>query len=101
MKKSIKFLLVMALTFFIGYVADAQSKDQKTSTVKFVVNLHCEECKQKIEKAIPFEKGVKDLNVDMKTNVVTINYIPSKKTNDESLKKALQKLEFQVKEVKK
>ena len=65
-------------------------------TVIFNANLHCESCKAKVEKNIPYEKGVKDLKVDMKTQTITVTFREDKNTT-ENLQKAIEKLNIEVK----
>jgi len=62
----------------------------------FGANLHCESCKAKVEKNLPFEKGVKDLKVDMKTQTITVTFREDKNTT-ENLQKAIEKLNIEVK----
>jgi copper chaperone CopZ len=57
------------------------------------------ECVNRIEKNIPFEKGVKDLQVDLENQKVEISY-KSKLTSKENLQKAIEKLKFKVTELK-
>ena len=67
------------------------AKDTKgLATVVFSTNLHCENCKKKIESNIAFEKGVKDIKVDVEAKTVTVIYRPDK-TNSENLQKAIAK----------
>ena len=73
---------------------NAQKKNEKT--VIFNANLHCESCKAKVEKNIPYEKGVKDLKVDMKTQTITVTFREDKNTT-ENLQKAIEKLNIEVK----
>lgn len=47
-------------------------------TVVFDVDIHCDGCITKIEKNITFERGVKDLECDLKEKTVTIVYDPEK-----------------------
>jgi copper chaperone CopZ len=68
-------------------------KKKKTEEVTFSVNMFCENCKAKIERHISWEKGVKDLKIDLDKKSVTVKYDPAK-TNEEKLKKAISKLEF-------
>ena len=69
------------------------NKNAKTKVVTFNVNLHCGACKQKVEKNIAWEKGVKDMKVDLDSKTVKITYDP-KKTSEDNLKKAIEKLDF-------
>lgn len=67
----------------------------KTETVTYDVSLHCDGCKERIEKNISWEKGVKQLNVDLAHKQVTIKYDPNKNDKDR-LKKAIEKLGYDV-----
>ena len=75
-----------------------ESKEKKIAEVTFNVSMECESCKAKIERNIPWEKGVKDLKVDLAHKTVSVVYDP-RKTNEEKLKKAFENLEFTCKKV--
>ncbi|WP_245872016.1 heavy-metal-associated domain-containing protein [Dysgonomonas massiliensis] len=89
--KAFKILLVMMLVCVT--TISAQDKKKKTDTVCFDVSLSCHGCQAKIEKNIPWEKGVKDLKVNLEDKTVCIEY-DTKKTSPEKLKAAIEKLEF-------
>ena len=74
-----------------------KSKDLKTVVIE--ASMECNSCKAKIEKNIAFEKGVKDLNVNLDTKRVTITY-QNGKNSDEQLAKAIADLGYTVKIVK-
>ena len=82
--------LAMVFTFGNTY-ADKHEK----KTVVFKVNMHCSSCKAKVEKNLPFEKGVRDLKVDMKTQTVKIVYKADKNT-EKNLIKAIEKCGVKV-----
>lgn len=83
-----KFLMIfMALTMVVS-IAFAKSEKQ---TVTFYVHMTCQGCVSKIEKNIPFEKGVKDLQCDLKTGTVKVTFDPAK-TNVPTLQKAFAKI---------
>ena len=77
-------LVLMALCALCVY--PSYGKTEK-STVVFYVDLHCQGCIDKIYKNIAYEKGVKDLQCDMKTQTVTVTY-DSAKTDVPTLQKA-------------
>lgn len=78
-------------------VAEAVSMaPAKTETVAFEVSMHCKKCVKKINENIAFEKGVKDLNVDLDTKTVTVTY-DTRKTTETKLADALRKLGYEVK----
>lgn len=68
----------------------AFAKSEK-ATVLFSVNLHCDGCVTKIEKNIAFEKGVKDLQCDLKKKTVLVTFDPAK-TSVETLQSAFEKI---------
>ena len=69
------------------------------SNVTFLTDIHCQKCAQKIEDNVAFEKGVKDLKVNVKEKTVYIQY-DSTKTDIPTLTKAIEKLGYQVLETK-
>lgn len=94
-----KKLLVLAVMALFVVSTYAEDKKKKVSEVTYKVEMDCQSCVNKITKNIPFEKGVKDLNVDFEGQTVTVKYREDK-TNKESLVKAFEKLEFKAEEVK-
>lgn len=97
--KTLKTLLICAaliagVSVSAQQPAKTQDKKAKTETVTFDVSLHCHNCQAKIEKNIPWEKGVKELQVDLENKQVTITYDP-KKTNEDTLKKAIEELGYE------
>ena len=69
------------------------------SNVTFLTDIHCQKCAQKIEDNVAFEKGVKDLKVNVKEKTVYIQY-DSTKTDVSTLTKASEKLGYKVLETK-
>ena len=72
---------------------DAQTKGMKRVVIK--ADLHCKSCQNKVEKNIPFEKGVKDLKVDLTAKTITIVF-KEDKNNVENLCKAVEKLNIAI-----
>lgn len=93
MKRLIFMLIALVM---VSLSANAQGKNEKT--VVFYANLHCESCKAKVEKNIPFEKGVKDLKVDLEKKTITITFRKDKNT-EENLRQAIEKLNIKVQNV--
>ena len=94
--KVVRLVLIMVVVLSGDMSVNAAKKNEKT--VIFNANLHCESCKAKVEKNIPYEKGVKDLKVDMKTQTITVTFREDK-NNTENLQKAIEKLNIEVKGV--
>lgn len=96
--KTFKIIVLIAVVLTSALTVSAKKKGE--TTVVFNVTLHCGSCKAKVEKNIPYEKGVKKLVADLEAQTVTITYKDGK-TTEENLKKALEKLEIPVKGIKK
>lgn len=95
--KTVYFILMWALVLFFSAGAYAEKKEAKpkTKTVVYKATLHCESCKTRVEKNIPYEKGVKDLSVDMEAQTVTVTFREDKNTQ-ENIQKAIEKLKIPV-----
>ena len=93
--------IVLIIFMMLGCAAsaitttDRQNKKRELHIVVFATNLHCENCKKKIENNIAYEKGVKDLQVDVAEKTVTVTY-RADKTDCEKLRAAIQKLGYTV-----
>jgi len=91
--------MAIAIILFTSAAFAQKQELKKIETVVFKVEMDCQGCAKKIQKSMPFEKGVKDLQVDFKNQKVTLKY-KTKSTTKEALKKAIEKLHFKVTEVK-
>ena len=58
------------------------AKDIKTVVLKTVPEMHCTNCENKIKKNIRFEKGIKEIETNLKDKTVTIKYDADKTTVD-------------------
>jgi periplasmic mercuric ion binding protein len=90
-------IVLLMLSISIGAQVKNDSNKKATEEVTFTVSMHCSACKEKIEKYIPMERGVKDLKVDLEKKEVTVIYKPTK-TNVDKLKKAIEELGYSCKE---
>ena len=88
-------MIMLALATTIGMQAQEQEKkkDSRLTTVVLHSEISCNNCKQRIEKNIPFEKGVKDLKVSLADKTVTIVFRNDKNTS-EKLCEAVTKLGY-------
>ena len=68
-------------------------QDKKAETIKIKTSAVCDMCKDRIEQGMAFEKGVKNVVLDVDTKIATITYNPSKTTPDD-LRKAISKLGY-------
>lgn len=84
------------VVFFIGVLAiNAQDKKE----IKIKTSAQCGMCKNRIEKALSYEKGVLSSNLDVETKVVTVVYNPAK-TNPDKIRLAISKVGYQADDLK-
>lgn len=91
--KALRLFLVVTMTLGIGLTVKAEKKELKT--VLYQVELHCATCQAKVEKNIPYEKGVKSLEVNLEAKTVKVSFREDKNTI-EGIQKAIEKLGFKV-----
>lgn len=86
-----------AVSFAAASSADVpgifDKKKKETKTVTLSANIHCKNCKAKVENNIAFEKGVTALEVSVENKTVKITYDPSK-TDVATLLAAMKKLGY-------
>lgn len=92
--KAMRFFLILVVGLSVAMSAQAQKKGEKT--VVYNATMHCGSCKAKVEKNIAFEKGVKDLKVNLDDQTITVTFREDK-NSAEGIKKAIEKLEIPVK----
>ena len=85
------FLLTFAL--FLAVLTQAQAIKEVVFTTE--PEIECNNCVKRIKENIRFEKGVKAINPDLKTKLVTIQY-DSEKTDPEKLIKAFAKIKYKA-----
>lgn len=89
MKKHV--LLTFAL--FLAVLVQAQTKKEVVFTTE--PEIHCESCVKKIKDNLRFEKGVKAINPDLNTKLVTVQY-DSEKTDIDKLIKAFARIKYKA-----
>jgi hypothetical protein len=72
MRKPGIFLLMVLLA------AGLYAADGKFDTIMIKTSSQCDECKETIEEALAFEKGVKTSDLDVETRILTVTYKKSK-----------------------
>ena len=81
-----KIIITLLLTSFI--VLSLKSQNLKTDTVTIKVSSVCGMCKETIEKALAYTKGVKKSEVDYENKLVVVTFKPNK-TNPSLIRKAI------------
>ncbi len=94
MKTNVVILLCSLLMLGVSTNAAAKSKKHRQTTV-FNVSIHCSACQEKIEKNIAFERGVKDMLVDVDAKTVTITY-DTRKTSADKLVEAFKEIGYEA-----
>ena len=95
MKKIITLCLVALFSLGLANAQEPQKHEKKTVTTEFLTDIDCAGCAKKVDNTIPYEKGVKEVKVDVETKTVTVTYDPAK-TNDEALVKAFAKIKIKA-----
>jgi copper chaperone CopZ len=88
-----KKLVLLVFAAFLAVMANAQTRQEVV--FKTEPDIHCESCVNKIKNNIRFEKGVKAINPDLNTKLVTVQY-DSEKTDIEKLQKAFEKIGYKA-----
>ena len=92
--------LIWLLLMFFSTIACAQTKGKKTATIEIQTSAVCGICEDLIiHKNLAYEKGVKYAEMDVKTGVLTINYIKDK-TSVSHLRNQISKLGYSADSVK-
>ena len=100
MKKIIALFAALAMVAGVATAAPKQKAEKKIATVVFTTDLDCHHCAQKVLNTIPYEKGIKDVQVDVPTKTVTVKFDEAKNST-ESLTKAFESIKVKVVKTKK
>ena len=88
-----KKLVLLTFALFLAVLTQAQAIKEVVFTTE--PEIECQNCVKKIKDNLRFEKGVKTINPDLNTKLVTIQY-DSEKTNPENLIKAFAKIKYKA-----
>ena len=88
-----KKLILLTIAMFFAVMLQAQTIKEVVFTTE--PEIECQNCVKKIKDNLRFEKGVKAINPDLDTKLVTIQY-DSEKTNPENLVKAFAKIKYKA-----
>lgn len=88
-----KKLILLAFVLFLAVVSPAQSIKEVVFTTE--PEIECQNCVKRIKDNLRFEKGVKAINPDLKTKLVTVQY-DSEKTDPDKLIKAFAKINYKA-----
>ena len=88
-----KKLILLTFALFLAVLTQAQTKKEVVFTTE--PEIECQNCVKRIKDNLRFEKGVKAVNPDLKTKLVTVQY-DSEKTDPEKLIKAFAKINWSL-----
>ena len=91
-------LLIFILGFFTVLATttlQAQETKNEQTTVCFKTNMDCHNCENTLNNYLKFEKGVKDLKVDLKSNTIKVVY-KTGKNSPENLSKGIKKQGYEA-----
>ena len=93
MKKIIALFAMLAMV--AGMATAAPKAEKKILTVVFTTDIDCGHCAQKVYNTIPYEKGIKDVVVNVQKKTVLVKF-DAAKNNIESLTKAFESIKVKV-----
>ncbi|MBK0402196.1 heavy-metal-associated domain-containing protein [Adhaeribacter sp. BT258] len=93
--KTFKVLFTAFTLLIFGLNAQAQGK--KTESIKIKTSAVCNMCKATIEKGMAYEKGVQKAELDVASQMLTVQY-RADKTNVETLRTAVNQLGYDADE---
>lgn len=85
--------LIMLFLLVAGTEATAQNVDSKLETFTIKTSAVCQQCKDRLEHDMAFEKGVRSVTLDLETKELTVTFKRGKNTK-ENLKKAVTKIGY-------
>lgn len=97
--KTIKMMTLLTLILLTGFTVTAQKNKKNTATTTFEVDMTCNACVQKVQKNIPFERGVKAMDINLEDKKVTVTY-DTRRTDVDKLKAGFKKIGFTATEAK-
>jgi len=91
-------IIVLSLMLLPVVLLAEDGKKKKTETVEIQTSAICGDCKVRLEKNLAFEKGVRAVELDEETKIISITYKIGK-NDKESLKKAITKIGYDADEM--
>lgn len=98
MNKMIAFTGVLVMMIMLINPVSAQEEKKNYEEIKIQTSAVCGMCEDRIEGNIAYEKGVKSVELDDESKVVTIGYDP-RKTDAGKLRTAISKLGYDADDV--
>jgi mercuric ion binding protein len=97
-KNNMKKLKGIIAALMITVCGISVSFSQNDTTVVIKTSARCGQCKEKIENALSFEKGIRKVVFDVDKKVITVQY-NTKKTDIQKVKTAITKVGYDADEM--
>lgn len=85
--------VLVIFTTNLTILSQETEKTKKTEKVEIQTSAQCTMCKDRIEKNMAYAKGVKSVNLDLETKIITIEY-RTDKTDPDKLKESISKIGY-------
>jgi copper chaperone CopZ len=70
-----KFSMLFAAILLIGWTSlNGQSPLKETVKLKIKTSMTCDGCKETLFDGLAYEKGIKDLDINLESNTITVTY---------------------------
>ncbi|MFR9611524.1 MAG: cation transporter [Rikenellaceae bacterium] len=100
MKRLILMFVALMVTFTATESFAAGKKENtKVTTTEFLTDIDCDHCVKKVMDFMPYQKGVKNVKVDLPTKVINVSY-DNRKSSNEEVVKLFKKIDVVAKVVK-
>jgi cation transport ATPase len=99
--KTLKIHITLFICLFAITTLAQEKQEELPKGVKAIeiqTSAQCEQCKDRLEKNMAFEKGVKYVDLDLETKILTLHY-KHDKTDPEKLRKAVSKIGYDADDV--
>jgi periplasmic mercuric ion binding protein len=93
-----KKILLPTLLFLASFGYVQAQKSDKWQTIQIKTSATCGMCKETIETALAYERGIKKTNLDVKSQMLTVIYNPAK-TSPDKIRTAISKSGYDADDV--
>jgi periplasmic mercuric ion binding protein len=92
-KTTSKLGILLAIISILLSTSIINAQDKKVETIRIKTSAVCGQCKDRIEQGLAYDKGIKDVSLDVETKIATVKYVPSK-INPDEIRKTISKLGY-------
>jgi periplasmic mercuric ion binding protein len=90
--------IIISIGLVFLFSSGSCSPDKKTVELKIKTSAVCGQCKDRIEQGMAYEKGIKDVVLDVETKIATVHYNPAK-TTPADIRNSISKLGYDADEI--